>query len=216
MCNANCIIFGVHNLNSEEIKGKRVIEVGSYDVNGSLRSVIERSNPGEYVGIDVVAGPGVDVVCPVEGLVQRFGKESFDLVLSTCTLEHIRYWKKAVSNIKNICKANGIILLIVPSQWDYHEYPFDFWRYHKEDIKDIFSDCNILLLEEDAKFPSLVYAKIRKPQQFKEKDLSDYKLYSIIDRAKVKEIEENRLRNFQRIHRFKTAIKRRLKKLAGE
>ena len=46
MCDANCIIFGVHNLSSEEINGKRIIEVGSYDVNGSLRSIVERNDPG--------------------------------------------------------------------------------------------------------------------------------------------------------------------------
>lgn len=41
MCNASGIVFGVKNLNLEEIKGKKIVEVGAYDVNGRLRPIIE-------------------------------------------------------------------------------------------------------------------------------------------------------------------------------
>ena len=135
MCDINCIRWGAKNLTNEEIKGKKVIEVGSYDVNGSLRYIIELLEPAKYIGVDIVKGPGVDIICSAEDLVERFGKESFDIVISTCTLEHIKDWKKSISDIKNICKPNGIILIIAPSDWPYHEYPYDFWRYKKEDIK---------------------------------------------------------------------------------
>jgi hypothetical protein len=40
--------------------GKKVFEVGSVNINGSIRSFFENS---EYLGIDVAPGPGVDVVC---------------------------------------------------------------------------------------------------------------------------------------------------------
>ncbi len=185
MCNEDCINWGAKNLTEEEIKGKRVIEIGSYDVNGSLRKNVELHNPGEYIGIDIVKGPGVDIICPCEKLVQKFGKNSFDIVISTCSIEHIQDWIESISNIKNICKTNGIILIIVPSDWPYHEYPYDFWRYKKEDIKNIFSECDILKLDEDVKTPSLVYVKIRKPKEFCEKNLSKYKLYSIIFNKRI-------------------------------
>jgi hypothetical protein len=63
------------------------------------------------------------------------------------------------------------------------------------DIKNIFSDCDISVLEEDSRLPSLVYAKIRKPETFREKDLSDYKLYSIICRERRKEINDRDLKS---------------------
>ena len=54
MCNANGIVFAVKNLNLEEIKGKKIIEVGAYDVNGSLRPIIESwKETAEYVGVDI-------------------------------------------------------------------------------------------------------------------------------------------------------------------
>lgn len=208
MCDVNCIRWGAKNLTGKEIEGKRVIEVGSYDVNGSLRYIVELLEPTEYIGVDVVEGPGVDTICSAENLVQKFGQESFDMVISTCTLEHIKDWKKAVSNIKNICKPNGIILVIVPSDWPFHEYPYDFWRYKKEDIKNIFSDCDILVLGEDPQTPSLVYVKMRKPNEFNEKDLSDYQLYSVIVDKKITEIHEKDLQNFYFKHlSFKDKIK---------
>jgi len=53
MCHVSCIVFGVKNLTKKEINNKKVIEVGSYDVNGSLRPIIELFKPKEYIGVDI-------------------------------------------------------------------------------------------------------------------------------------------------------------------
>src|SRR5437867_6006249 len=60
VCNAACILFGFRSISASEVAGKRVLEIGSADRNGSLRPIIESYHPREYVGIDVEAGPGVD------------------------------------------------------------------------------------------------------------------------------------------------------------
>ena len=44
----------------DSFKGKRVLEVGSLDINGSVRGYFQDC---EYIGLDVGPGPGVDVVC---------------------------------------------------------------------------------------------------------------------------------------------------------
>lgn len=111
MCNANGIIFGVRNFKKEEINGKKIIEVGSCNIDGSLRDIFEDWNPAEYIGLDIIDGSGVDIICRAENLLEKFGKEIFDIVISTELLEHIRNWRKAISNIKNICRPNGIILI---------------------------------------------------------------------------------------------------------
>ena len=195
MCHVSCIIFGAKNLAKEEIKGKRVIEVGSYDVNGSLRPIIESWQPAEYIGVDIERGPGVDIICNAEDIVEKFGKESFDIVISTELLEHVRDWRKVISNIKHICKPNGIILITTRSYgFGYHAYPYDFWRYELEDMKYMFSDCEILTVEQDSQAPG-VFIKLRKPNKFVEKDLSNYKLYSIILNKKVRKITDKDFRN---------------------
>ena len=68
MCNASGIVFGATALTPADVEGKRVIEVGAYDVNGSLRPVLTGWKPAEYMGVDIAEGPGVDVICPVEAL----------------------------------------------------------------------------------------------------------------------------------------------------
>lgn len=196
MCNVSCIIFGAKNLTKEEIKGKRIIEVGSYDVNGSLRPIIESWSPSEYVGVNIEKGPGVDIVCNAENIVEKFGKEGFDVVISTELLEHVKDWRKVISNIKNICKTNGIILITTRSYGSgYHAYPYDFWRYELEDMKEIFSDCEILILEKDFQVPG-VFVKIKKPNKFVERNLTDYNLYSIIVNKRVREITNKDFQNF--------------------
>ena len=195
MCNAYCISFGAINLKPEEIKGKRVIEVGSYDVNGSLRSLVESYYPAEYIGVDIAKGPGVDVIGKAEDILERFGKESFDIVISTELLEHVLDWRESIHNIKNICKAGGIILITTASYGcPYHGHPYDFWRYELEDMKHIFSDC---LIEKLEKSPSKgVFVKMKKAHNFVEKDLADHKLYSILLNKRVKEMAEKDIKKY--------------------
>ena len=83
MCNEACIAFAGKALTCEEIAGKTVLDVGSMNVNGTVRGVIERCNPSNYLGVDIGAGPGVDEICDISQLVSRFGKDRFDIVLTT-------------------------------------------------------------------------------------------------------------------------------------
>jgi len=54
----------------EEFKGKRVLEVRSKYIDGSVRPLIEKfASPEEYVGIDIELGKYVDIVLPAERLV---------------------------------------------------------------------------------------------------------------------------------------------------
>ena len=60
------------NLTPEDVKGKRIIDIGSYNVNGSFRPILESWKPAEYVGVDIAEGPGVDVVCTAEETLAKF------------------------------------------------------------------------------------------------------------------------------------------------
>src|SRR5207248_8049231 len=86
VCNAACILFGFRSISASEVAGKRVLEIGSADRNGSLRPIIESYRPREYVGIDVELGPGVDRVAEAGQIARVLGDERFDPVVSTETL----------------------------------------------------------------------------------------------------------------------------------
>ena len=156
-------------------KPSRVIEIGSYDVNGSVRPLFEPTAE-EYVGVDIAKGPTVDVVVKEdESLLDRF--DEFDLVISTEMLEHAKDWRKAVSEIKNLSSKYMLVTTRSEGFW-YHPYPEDYWRYSLDDFKKIFSDCEILDLTDDWFHPGVMMVA-KKPKDFKENDLSDMELFKI-------------------------------------
>jgi hypothetical protein len=61
MCDKSCIDFANKTLKLEDVQGKSVLEVGAYDINGSLRSIIESLQPSKYKGVDIAMGPGEDI-----------------------------------------------------------------------------------------------------------------------------------------------------------
>ena len=179
MCSYTCIEFGQRNLKESEIKDKSIIEVGSYNVNGSLREMIQNMNPKSYLGVDMELGLGVDRICKADELIKEFGSESFDLVVSTEMLEHVENWKEIIHNLKNILKVGGTLLITTRSKgFPYHPYPIDMWRYEISDMQHIFSDYEIEVLESD-QFEPGVFMKAKKISNT-EKDLSEYSLYCMI------------------------------------
>ena len=169
-------------ITESEVKGKLVLEAGSRDINGSARSVIEKLNPASYTGIDIEEGPGVDLICNIYKLVDVFGENSFDIVVCMETMEHVKDWVVGVSNLKRVLKPGGILIFSVPSIGrGLHEYPYDYWRFQMQNLEHIFSDMEITNQESIIKGCIL---KAMKPVGFEEKDLSEYRLYSILTKRR--------------------------------
>lgn len=84
-----------------------VLEVGSYDVNGSVRELF----PGvPYLGLDLRAGPGVDIVADGADW-QMAGGYRFPLVLCLETLEHTERQAELCRNLVANCAAGGVVLV---------------------------------------------------------------------------------------------------------
>jgi SAM-dependent methyltransferase len=179
MCNNACLNFGIDQLHEADVKGKRVLEVGAYNVNGSLRGYCLGFGPAEYIGVDLKEGPAVDRIVNANDLIKEFGKNSFDLVLSTEMLEHVEDWKLVITNLKGVTKPGGVILLTTRSQgFPYHEYPGDYWRYEVSDMQKIFSDFEDATIITDPYEPG-VFVRATKPRRWKPLDLNGIILYSM-------------------------------------
>jgi SAM-dependent methyltransferase len=161
-----------------EIANKRVVEVGSHNVNGSARPLIEALGPAEYVGVDITPGLGVDVVLDAEHLLDRFEPGSFDVVISTEMVEHVRDWRKVFNNMKRLCAPGGWVVVTTRSRgFQYHGYPNDFWRYEMSDMMAIFADFSIEVLEKDPNSPGVYVAARERSMTFT--DLDPIALYSM-------------------------------------
>ena len=214
----SCLGFVLRNLSLEEVKGKRILEVGSQNVNGSVRPIFNLLQPSEYIGIDFQEGLGVDLVCDAKDMLEKFGPKSFDIVVSTEMMEHILDWRLVISNLKQLVKDNGLLLLTTRSKgFKYHAYPYDFWRYETEDFKIIFSDMNIINLESDSDAPG-VFIKVQKPINFVENNLSGLDLYSIVFEKLVNNLTEKDIlgsdfqKNLRRVQ-IRLALKGKSKKV---
>ena len=184
MCHAWDLETVKRLLTAADVRGKRVLEVGSMDVNGSVRNDVIALGPASYTGTDMRPGRGVDMVCDAGDLVEKFGENAFDVVISTEMLEHARDWRRVVSNIKRVTAPNGVMLVSTRSYGvDFHRRPFDYWRYERQDFEAIFSDIRTEELLLDAQAPG-VMIKGRKPVPFVERDLSGLALYSILRRRR--------------------------------
>ena len=90
----------------EHFRDSRILEVGSLDINGSIRSI---ASGCEYIGIDIGPGPGVDVVVP--GQEYAGEDESFDTVLSAECMEHNPAWRETMTNMVRVLRPGGLFLL---------------------------------------------------------------------------------------------------------
>lgn len=155
------------------------MEVGAYDVNGSVRPIVEALGPSTYIGVDMREGPRVDQICLVEDLITTFGMESFDVVICMEVMEHVCDWRKAISNMKNVLKPGGLLVLTTRSKgFSKHDYPSDYWRYEEKDMERIFKDMSDVHIEKDSQ-PG-VFVRARKPIGFTEENLESVDLYRIV------------------------------------
>jgi SAM-dependent methyltransferase len=91
-------------------KNRTVLEVGSLNINGTVRDFFENCN---YTGIDVGPGPGVDIVCG--GQEYNAPKECFDVVISCECFEHNPYWVETFLNMVRMCKSGGLVIVTCAS-----------------------------------------------------------------------------------------------------
>jgi SAM-dependent methyltransferase len=106
-----------------------VLDIGAQDVNGSLRSVVPEGFG--YVGVDFVAGKGVDVILH-DPYSLPFETGSADVILSSSCFEHSEMFWVLFLEILRVLKPGGLFYLNVPSNGDFHRWPVDCWRFYPD------------------------------------------------------------------------------------
>lgn len=108
---------------------KTVLEIGSYDVNGSLRQF--KPTLADWIGVDIEQGPGVDLVIQ-PGQKLPFNDDIFDLVIASSVFEHDPEFWKTIQEMARVCKVNGFIYISSPSNGAVHRYPLDCFRFYPD------------------------------------------------------------------------------------
>ncbi|WP_353861982.1 glycosyltransferase [Azospirillum formosense] len=116
-----------------------VAEIGSRHVgeaSENMRSYFQGA--GRYIGIDIHAAPGVDVVGDAHALDRLVGRGCIDAVFSLSVIEHLAYpWVLAAATNRALAMG-GLVFHSAPQTYPLHEQPNDFWRYSDEALKVLF------------------------------------------------------------------------------
>ncbi len=120
----------------------RALDVGSFDVNGTYRPLVE-GRGWEYVGLDVAAGPNVDVVAS-EPYRFPFEAGAFDVVLSGSTMEHVEAIWRWVPELARVLKPGGLLAIVTHWQFMEHRYPVDCWRIMPDGMRFLFDQVGEL------------------------------------------------------------------------
>jgi SAM-dependent methyltransferase len=107
-----------------------VIDIGSYDVNGSYKSMFDRDG-WTYTGVDLTAGPNVDVVLSSPYRLP-FASYSVDVIVSGQAFEHVEFFWLTWLEMARVLKPGGVIFLLAPSRGPEHRYPQDCWRFYPD------------------------------------------------------------------------------------
>jgi SAM-dependent methyltransferase len=112
----------------------RVLITGSHIYAGKED---RRKRYANVVGVDAIAGDGVDVCLDLEGDVSALGK--FDHIECISVLEHSRRPWAMAKNLVKLLRTDGTLHISVPFVWRYHGYPHDYWRFTMQGVEELFA-----------------------------------------------------------------------------
>jgi len=113
-----------------------VLDVGSYKLNWTYRDLVEGKG-WKYTGLDIQAGPNVDVVAE-DPFHYPFDNNTFDIVISGATMEHVTAIWRWIPELVRILKPGGLLVVVAPHTYHEHRYPFDCWRIMPDGMRYLF------------------------------------------------------------------------------
>lgn len=96
----------VKSLYPNHFKKVTVTEFGSLNLNGTVRDFFEDCH---YTGVDLIDGPGVDVVSRCHEYFRP--EERPDTVISCEMLEHDEHWEESLQHMAVILNPGGLLIL---------------------------------------------------------------------------------------------------------
>lgn len=91
-----------------------------------------------FIGIDIHAAPGVDIVGDAHRLDELVGRGGIDAVFSFSVIEHLSHpWLLAAATNRAL-SMGGLVFHSAPQTYPMHEQPNDFWRFSDEGLKVLF------------------------------------------------------------------------------
>jgi len=137
-----------HELQRVDWAFASVLDVGSYDVNGTFRPLVSGMGWG-YTGLDIRSGPNVDIVAS-DAYAWPVADETYDAVICGNMLHNTAEPWRLVPEMARVLKSGGL-LVIVTHTWGKPpsgKHPIDAWRFMPDGMQVLFDLTGQLLSYE--------------------------------------------------------------------
>lgn len=129
--------------------GKDVLEVGTRQHDPAAWWVTNRDLAlGEWTGIDMQDGPGVDAVADLHTLPPRWDNR-FTGVICSEVLEHVARPWLALPKLRRAMKTGGLALFTTLFAFPEHAFPDDFYRYSRNGLRLLLEDAGFKNVETE-------------------------------------------------------------------
>lgn len=142
----NMARFRDRYLNHRRQENLRILDLGSTDIGGCYRPLFD-SPQWRYTGVDLAAGPNVDVVLSKPYDWREIKSASVDVLVSGQVLEHVEFFWITMLEISRVLREGGIACLIAPSSGYEHRYPVDCWRFYPDGMRALARFARVECLE---------------------------------------------------------------------
>ncbi len=114
-----------------------LLDIGARARSGNVhRHLFPNKN---YIGVDIVDGENVDIVCDAHDLASAVPHGSVDAVFSASTFEHLLMpWKVAIE-LNKVMRIGGIGYISTHQTLGMHDMPCDFWRFSDAAWRGLFN-----------------------------------------------------------------------------
>jgi SAM-dependent methyltransferase len=129
--------------------GRDVLEIGSRQHVPNAWWLVNRDlAQGQWTGIDMQPGPGVDMVADMHALPQEWAGRFTGVVCSE-VLEHVARPWLALPELRRVMAPHGLLIVTTLTAFPIHGFPDDYYR---------FTEAGLRVLLADAGFSSIVTA----------------------------------------------------------
>lgn len=123
--------------------GAAVLEIGSYNVSGTARDYFQKAK--RYVGVDICAGPGVDVVSAAKNT--SFPDTLFDTLVYLSVFEHDPEWKAGFEHNLQWLRPGGIVIVCWGAEGNRRHAPEPWAIVPAKEVLDACAAWPLLILD---------------------------------------------------------------------
>ena len=127
----------------QNLERRKIINIGA---GGEIGKFIKKKLLN-VIEVDIDKDRNPDLILDIQNM-YLISDNSIDVIFCLEVLEHVQKPFKAVSEIYRVLKPRGIIIGSVPFVFPIHDEPYDYFRFTKYGLLDLFKDFKCLKLVE--------------------------------------------------------------------